>query len=329
MYDGLGMTSSRADDDADADLEFDEVEIYRHFVEFFNDIHPEFQKFGEVVQLKVCRNHAQHLRGNVYVQYRNAADAAKSAAAFAGRYYAGRRLNPEFVPVVRWKPAICGLCDKELCPRGKECNFLHVFKNPNGLYADADRDAGLRKNYGDENDDGRSTAAMGGRGGWRSGGGGGRGSWRGGGHADWQYGRGHDREHTRSSSPRREQGRSQQREGEDFGHHSHQQRSHHRDAGIDDGKHHSSRRHHHSHGKHNHGHGHSRGHGHGHGHHHSHRKHHSPSSESSTSSSESESSSSESEGSSSKSKSRSPERKREFAERTQPTAQEPPTAVSR
>jgi len=87
MYDGVGM-SEVADDDCDDDLQYDEKEIMKHYTEFYNDVFPEFRQFGEIANFKVCRNAASHLRGNVYIQYKNIEDAVKAAQAFAGRFYA-------------------------------------------------------------------------------------------------------------------------------------------------------------------------------------------------------------------------------------------------
>ena len=53
----------------DITLEFEDSELYQHFEAFYNDVLPEFKAAGRVVQLKVCCNYEQHLRGNVYVQY--------------------------------------------------------------------------------------------------------------------------------------------------------------------------------------------------------------------------------------------------------------------
>lgn len=126
----------------------DETEAYNHFQEFYADTVPELRQFGEIVQLKVCRNHAPHLGGNVYVQYRSDDDAMRAIRSLNGRFYAGRRISTELSPVTNWKTAICGLFDKNQCPRGRQCNFLHVFRNPNGEY-DLQRDGERR---GDERD---------------------------------------------------------------------------------------------------------------------------------------------------------------------------------
>jgi hypothetical protein len=137
------------DEDEDEDLEIDETEAYNHFQEFYADTVPELRQFGEIVQLKVCRNHAPHLCGNVYVQYKNDEDAMRAIRSLNGRFYAGRAISTELSPVTHWKTAVCGLFDKNQCPRGRHCNFLHVFRNPNGEY-DLQRDTEKRERGGEE-----------------------------------------------------------------------------------------------------------------------------------------------------------------------------------
>ncbi|XP_028405207.1 U2 small nuclear ribonucleoprotein auxiliary factor 35 kDa subunit-related protein 2-like [Dendronephthya gigantea] len=116
--------------DRDTGLEFDEQDAYKNFLEFYDDVHPEFEKSGRLLQFKVCCNYEPHLRGNVYVQYTCEEDCQKAFADFNGRWYAGRQLSCEFSPVTNWKSAICGLFAQNRCPRGKNCNFLHVYRNP-------------------------------------------------------------------------------------------------------------------------------------------------------------------------------------------------------
>jgi len=116
--------------DQDTSLEYDEKEAYENFKQFYEDTLPEFRKAGTVVQFKVCCNHEPHLRGNVYVQYTSEEECAKAFALFNARWYASKQLSCEFSPVTKWKSAICGLFERNRCPRGKNCNFLHVYQNP-------------------------------------------------------------------------------------------------------------------------------------------------------------------------------------------------------
>lgn len=53
----------------DFQLEFEESEIYQKFVEFYDDVIPEFEKFGLLKYVAVCNNSEAHLRGNVYIEF--------------------------------------------------------------------------------------------------------------------------------------------------------------------------------------------------------------------------------------------------------------------
>lgn len=128
MYDGLGLHEV-VDEDADDDLMYDESEIVNHFTEFYNDVLPEMRRFGEIIQFKVCRNYAAHLRGNVYIQYKDVESgehthfcilillAVQCFKTMAGRYYASKKLLPEFVYIEKWKTAVCGQYYNNSCPR--------------------------------------------------------------------------------------------------------------------------------------------------------------------------------------------------------------------
>lgn len=142
MFTTFGMEQCRRDDyDSDANLEYSEEETYQQFLDFYHDVLPEFKNVGKVIQFKVSCNLEPHLRGNVYVQYQSEEECQAALSLFNGRWYAGRQLQCEFCPVTRWKVAICGLFEMQKCPKGKHCNFLHVFRNPNNEFREASRDA--------------------------------------------------------------------------------------------------------------------------------------------------------------------------------------------
>uniref|UniRef100_A0A673TD50 Zinc finger CCCH-type, RNA binding motif and serine/arginine rich 2 n=1 Tax=Suricata suricatta TaxID=37032 RepID=A0A673TD50_SURSU len=141
MFTTFGLEQCRWDDhDPDASLEDSEEETYQQFLDFYEDVLPEFKSVGKVIQFKVSCNAEPHLRGNVYVQYQSEEECRAALSLFNGRWYAGRQLRCEFCPVTRWKMAVCGLSAIEQCPRGKHCNFLHVFRNPNNEFGEASRD---------------------------------------------------------------------------------------------------------------------------------------------------------------------------------------------
>ncbi|TNN49442.1 U2 small nuclear ribonucleoprotein auxiliary factor subunit-related protein 2 [Liparis tanakae] len=141
MFTTFGMEQSRRDDyDIDACLEHSEEELQDTFLEFYHDVLPELRSIGKVVQFKVSCNYEPHLRGNVYIQFDTEEQCKDAIIKFNGRFYAGRQLQCEMCPVTRWKNAICGLFDRQRCPKGKHCNFLHVFRNPGNEFWEADRD---------------------------------------------------------------------------------------------------------------------------------------------------------------------------------------------
>ncbi|XP_039061207.1 zinc finger CCCH domain-containing protein 5-like isoform X2 [Hibiscus syriacus] len=138
MYNGPGLALEQ-----DEGLEYTDEEVEQCYEEFYEDVHTEFLKFGEIVNFKVCKNGSFHLRGNVYVQYKSLESAVLAYDSINGRYFAGKQVKCEFVNITRWKVAICGEFMKsrlETCSRGTACNFIHCFRNPGGDYEWADWD---------------------------------------------------------------------------------------------------------------------------------------------------------------------------------------------
>ncbi|XP_019616072.1 PREDICTED: U2 small nuclear ribonucleoprotein auxiliary factor 35 kDa subunit-related protein 2-like [Branchiostoma belcheri] len=157
MFGTFALDQTQRDDfDETMYLEYGEDELYKDFIEFYNDALPEFRTLGRVIQFKVCCNHEPHLRGNVYVQYDREEDCLEAIKKFHGRFYAGRQLTCEMTPVTSWKSAICGLFSRKKCPKGKNCNFLHVFPNPGREFRDADEDLHLEGLRRDQHDSRRS-----------------------------------------------------------------------------------------------------------------------------------------------------------------------------
>ncbi|KAJ8572668.1 hypothetical protein K7X08_009179 [Anisodus acutangulus] len=122
---------------------YTDEEVECSFEEFYEDVHTEFLKFGEIINFKVCRNSSSHLRGNVYVHYKDIDSAVLAYRSINGRYFASKQITCEFVSVTKWKVAICGEFMKsklKSCSRGTACNFIHCFRNPGGDYEWADLD---------------------------------------------------------------------------------------------------------------------------------------------------------------------------------------------
>ncbi|XP_028033470.1 U2 small nuclear ribonucleoprotein auxiliary factor 35 kDa subunit-related protein 2 isoform X1 [Bombyx mandarina] len=132
---GLDNMFENNEYDADIMLEYDENETYKEFEEFFCDVLTEFEKFGKIVQFKVCKNYEKHLRGNTYIEYADLRCAVAAYRFLNSRWYGGRQLSLQFCNIRSWRNAICGLQAKQRCHKGRSCNFLHIFRNPNNLFS--------------------------------------------------------------------------------------------------------------------------------------------------------------------------------------------------
>ena len=60
MFTTFGMEQCRRDDyDPDASLEYSEEETYQQFLDFYDDVLPEFKNVGKVIQFKVGTSSAR------------------------------------------------------------------------------------------------------------------------------------------------------------------------------------------------------------------------------------------------------------------------------
>ncbi|CAN6167460.1 unnamed protein product [Urochloa humidicola] len=100
--------------------------IQEDFEDFYEDIFLELSKHGEIESLHVCDNLADHMIGNVHVQFREEEQAARALQALQGRYYSGRPIIAEFSPVTDFREATCRQFEEHSCNRGGYCNFMHV-----------------------------------------------------------------------------------------------------------------------------------------------------------------------------------------------------------
>ncbi|KAG2486172.1 hypothetical protein HYH03_015136 [Edaphochlamys debaryana] len=97
-----------------------------HFEDFYEDVFEELAAHGELENLNVCDNFADHMVGNVYAKFRDEEDAARALQALTGRYYDGRPIVIEFSPVTDFREATCRQYEENTCNRGGYCNFMHL-----------------------------------------------------------------------------------------------------------------------------------------------------------------------------------------------------------
>uniref|UniRef100_A0A803PTT2 Uncharacterized protein n=1 Tax=Cannabis sativa TaxID=3483 RepID=A0A803PTT2_CANSA len=95
-------------------------------IEFYEDLFQELSKYGEIESLNICDNLADHMVGNVYVQFREEEHAANALRNLTGRFYAGRPIIVDFSPVTDFREATCRQYEENTCNRGGYCNFMHL-----------------------------------------------------------------------------------------------------------------------------------------------------------------------------------------------------------
>ncbi|XP_021743306.1 splicing factor U2af small subunit B-like [Chenopodium quinoa] len=106
----------------------DPTKIQQHFEDFYEDLFEELNKYGEIESLNICDNLADHMVGNVYVQFREEEHAAEAVRNLSGRFYAGRPIIVDFSPVTDFREATCRQYEENVCNRGGYCNFMHLKK---------------------------------------------------------------------------------------------------------------------------------------------------------------------------------------------------------
>lgn len=104
----------------------DPRKIQEHFEDFYEDLFEELNKYGEIESLNVCDNLADHMVGNVYVQFRVEEHAADAHKNLNGRFYAGRPIIVDYSPVTDFREATCRQYEENACNRGGYCNFMHL-----------------------------------------------------------------------------------------------------------------------------------------------------------------------------------------------------------
>ncbi|GKV34856.1 hypothetical protein SLEP1_g43197 [Rubroshorea leprosula] len=104
----------------------DPRKIQEHFEAFYEDLFEELSKYGDIESLNVCDNLADHMVGNVYVQFREEEHAANALKNLSGRFYAGRPIIVDFSPVTDFREATCRQYEENTCNRGGYCNFMHL-----------------------------------------------------------------------------------------------------------------------------------------------------------------------------------------------------------
>ncbi|XP_022977786.1 splicing factor U2af small subunit B-like [Cucurbita maxima] len=125
MYQRPDMITPGVDPQGQA---LDPRKVQDHFEDFYEDLFEELSKYGDLESLNICDNLADHMVGNVYVQFREEEQAANALQNLNGRFYAGRPIIVDFSPVTDFREATCRQYEENVCNRGGYCNFMHLKK---------------------------------------------------------------------------------------------------------------------------------------------------------------------------------------------------------
>ncbi|KAL0426502.1 UNVERIFIED_CONTAM: Splicing factor U2af small subunit B [Sesamum latifolium] len=106
----------------------DPKKIQSHFEDFYEDLFQELSKYGDIQSLNICDNLADHMVGNVYIQFREEDQAQNALQNLIGRSYEGRPIIADFSPVTDFREATCRQYEENVCNRGGYCNFMHLKK---------------------------------------------------------------------------------------------------------------------------------------------------------------------------------------------------------
>ena len=128
-------------------------EMQEHYDNFFEDCFIEIEeKYGEIEEMNVLDNVAEHLVGNVYIKFRKEKDAEKAVESLNNRWFGGRPIYAELSPVTDFWEACCRQYEMGECPRAGFCNFMHLKPISKNLKRKLFRKSGRRSRSRDRGD---------------------------------------------------------------------------------------------------------------------------------------------------------------------------------
>ncbi|KAF7818733.1 splicing factor U2af small subunit B-like [Senna tora] len=130
MYQRPDMITPVVDPNQGQALDPDKVQV--HFEDFYEDLFEELSKYGEIQSLNICDNLADHMVGNVYVQFKEEDHAANALMNLTGRFYSGLGRKVKVIVVIDVEAEFDKLGTK-LITRFVNCNnYATDLPNPKG-----------------------------------------------------------------------------------------------------------------------------------------------------------------------------------------------------
>ena len=97
---------------------FDSMPDAAEFIDFWEDVLDEVERYGRVDDMLVLQNAGEHMHGNTYIKFHSEQEAEAAKQRISSRYYHGRQLQPEYSPVTDFSEAVCGMFKHGFCERG-------------------------------------------------------------------------------------------------------------------------------------------------------------------------------------------------------------------
>merc|ERR1711988_1357335 len=100
---------------------------------FYVEVFLELANYGEIEDVVVVDNLADHMIGNVYVKYYHEENAERALTKLTGRFYSGKLIQAEYTTVSDFREARCRAFHETRCNRGGYCNFMHIKYIPKAI----------------------------------------------------------------------------------------------------------------------------------------------------------------------------------------------------
>lgn len=105
----------------------------QHLELFYHEVFLELANYGEIEDVVVVDNVADHQIGNVYVKYYYEEDAERALKGLLGRWYGGKLIQAEYTTVTDFREARCRAFHETRCNRQGQCKFLHIKHVPKAI----------------------------------------------------------------------------------------------------------------------------------------------------------------------------------------------------
>ncbi|CCE62640.1 hypothetical protein TPHA_0C04920 [Tetrapisispora phaffii CBS 4417] len=109
----------------------------KEYDSIYEDLYIELAKYGRIMEMYICDNGNDHLRGNVYVRYSSEQNARDANNELNTRWFNGKPIYCDLTHIHDFGEAICRKPEeKSGCERGDHCNFMHIRKPSPQLQTD-------------------------------------------------------------------------------------------------------------------------------------------------------------------------------------------------